>query len=78
MDDIVSSDEEWEESDFGNLPNTTIVSFFKPYLEAQEKMTLKRGMNAAQRRVKATLVNWKVSFGTKYDWEEICTLQMGM
>ncbi|GJV96060.1 hypothetical protein Tco_1547637 [Tanacetum coccineum] len=37
IDDIVSSDEEWEESDYGNPPNTDTDSFFKPYLEAQEK-----------------------------------------
>ncbi|GKC37667.1 hypothetical protein Tco_1050051 [Tanacetum coccineum] len=27
MDDIISSDEEWEESDYGNLPNTDTDSF---------------------------------------------------
>ncbi|GJQ97262.1 hypothetical protein Tco_0008401 [Tanacetum coccineum] len=37
MDDIVSSDEEWEESDYGNPTNTDTDSFFKPYLDAQEK-----------------------------------------
>ncbi|GJV72479.1 hypothetical protein Tco_1492474 [Tanacetum coccineum] len=37
MDDIVSSDEEWEEYDYGNPPNTATDSFFKPYLDAQEK-----------------------------------------
>ncbi|GKD99192.1 hypothetical protein Tco_1383089 [Tanacetum coccineum] len=37
IDDIVSSDEEWEESDYGNPPNTDTDLFFKPYLEAQEK-----------------------------------------
>ncbi|GKA41352.1 hypothetical protein Tco_0733945 [Tanacetum coccineum] len=36
MNDIVSSDEEWEESNYRNPPNTTTDSFFKPYLEAQE------------------------------------------
>nr|GEV00688.1 hypothetical protein [Tanacetum cinerariifolium] len=30
-------DEEWEESDYENPPNTDIDSFFKPYLDAQEK-----------------------------------------
>ncbi|GKE47612.1 hypothetical protein Tco_1478870 [Tanacetum coccineum] len=34
MNDIVSSDEEWEESDYGKPPNTTTDSFFKPYLNA--------------------------------------------
>ncbi|GKA57368.1 DNA-directed DNA polymerase [Tanacetum coccineum] len=37
MNDIVSSDEEWEESDYGKPPNTNTDSFFKPYLNAQEK-----------------------------------------
>ncbi|GJX82663.1 hypothetical protein Tco_0332144 [Tanacetum coccineum] len=37
IDDIVSSDKEWEESDYGNPPNTNIDSFFKPYLDAREK-----------------------------------------
>ncbi|GKF60262.1 hypothetical protein Tco_0177048, partial [Tanacetum coccineum] len=37
MDYIVSSDEEWEESDYGNPPNTDTDSFFKSYLDAQEK-----------------------------------------
>ncbi|GKD51833.1 hypothetical protein Tco_1280809 [Tanacetum coccineum] len=37
MDDIVSSDEEWEESNYENPPNTNTDSFFKPYLDAQEK-----------------------------------------
>nr|GEU36236.1 hypothetical protein [Tanacetum cinerariifolium] len=36
MKDIVSSDEEWEESDYGNPPNTTTDSFFKPCLNAQK------------------------------------------
>ncbi|GKA67633.1 hypothetical protein Tco_0767550, partial [Tanacetum coccineum] len=37
MKDIVSSDEEWEESDYGNPPNITTDSSFKSYLNAQEK-----------------------------------------
>ncbi|GKD29700.1 hypothetical protein Tco_1240478 [Tanacetum coccineum] len=37
IDDIVSSDEEWEESYYGNPPNTNTDSFCKPYLDAQEK-----------------------------------------
>ncbi|GKA03174.1 hypothetical protein Tco_0675955 [Tanacetum coccineum] len=49
MNDIVSSDKEWEESDYGNPPNTATDSFFKPYLNAQEKMTLKKRMNEAKR-----------------------------
>ncbi|GJR13239.1 integrase, catalytic region, zinc finger, CCHC-type containing protein [Tanacetum coccineum] len=37
MDDIISSNEEWEESNYGNPPNTDTDSFFKSYLDAQEK-----------------------------------------
>ncbi|GJY23885.1 hypothetical protein Tco_0397543 [Tanacetum coccineum] len=37
MNYIVSIDEEWEESDFGNSTNTTTGLFFKPYLNTQEK-----------------------------------------
>ncbi|GKB84924.1 hypothetical protein Tco_0957196 [Tanacetum coccineum] len=37
MDDIESSDEELEESDYGNPRNTDTDSFFKPYLDTQEK-----------------------------------------
>ncbi|GJU43171.1 hypothetical protein Tco_1200437 [Tanacetum coccineum] len=37
MDDTESSDEELEESDYGNPCNTDTDLFFKPYLDAQEK-----------------------------------------
>ncbi|GKA64459.1 hypothetical protein Tco_0764065 [Tanacetum coccineum] len=39
MVDIVSSNDEWEESDYGNPPNTytNAESHFKPYLDAHEK-----------------------------------------
>ncbi|GJX60633.1 hypothetical protein Tco_0292023 [Tanacetum coccineum] len=39
MDDIVSSGDEWEESDYGNPPNTytNTESLFKPYFGAHEK-----------------------------------------
>nr|GEW23061.1 reverse transcriptase domain-containing protein [Tanacetum cinerariifolium] len=36
-DDIISSDEQREEFNYGNPPNTDTNSFFKPYLDAQEK-----------------------------------------
>ncbi|GJS34928.1 hypothetical protein Tco_0533310 [Tanacetum coccineum] len=36
INDIVSSDEEWEESDNGNPPNATTDSFFKPYFGAHD------------------------------------------
>ncbi|GKB02324.1 hypothetical protein Tco_0830413 [Tanacetum coccineum] len=37
IDDAESSDEELKESDYGNPGNTDANSFFKPYLDAQEK-----------------------------------------
>ncbi|GJT26079.1 hypothetical protein Tco_1129209 [Tanacetum coccineum] len=37
MDDAESSNEELKESDYGNPRNTDNDSFFKPYLDAQEK-----------------------------------------
>ncbi|GKD57720.1 hypothetical protein Tco_1291107, partial [Tanacetum coccineum] len=37
IDNIVTSNEEWQESDNGNPRNTDIDSLFKPYLDAQEK-----------------------------------------
>ncbi|GJT26397.1 hypothetical protein Tco_0906672 [Tanacetum coccineum] len=37
MDDTKSSDEELKEPDCGNPRNTNADSFFKPYLDAQEK-----------------------------------------
>ncbi|GJR26403.1 hypothetical protein Tco_1102635 [Tanacetum coccineum] len=43
MGDIESSDEEWEESDYGNPPNTDTNLFFKPYLDAQEKNDIGKG-----------------------------------
>ncbi|GKB31616.1 hypothetical protein Tco_0871017 [Tanacetum coccineum] len=62
MDDIESINEEWEESDFGNHPNTNTNSFFKPYWMLKKKMILKKGMNATKRSIRATLVNWKILF----------------
>ncbi|GJX63110.1 hypothetical protein Tco_0296010 [Tanacetum coccineum] len=50
MNDIVSSDEEWEESDYGNLPNITTDSFFKPYLNAQEKDDIKEDERSQKKR----------------------------
>ncbi|GJY89010.1 hypothetical protein Tco_0503638 [Tanacetum coccineum] len=51
MDDIISSDDEWEESYYGNPPNTytNTKSLFKPYLEAHEKVALGKRMNEAER-----------------------------
>ncbi|GKA80927.1 hypothetical protein Tco_0787619 [Tanacetum coccineum] len=37
MDNIVSSEEEWEEFDYGSPHNTDTDLFFKSYLDAQEK-----------------------------------------
>ncbi|GJY30889.1 hypothetical protein Tco_0414384 [Tanacetum coccineum] len=50
MNDIVSSDEEWEESDYGNPPNTTIDSFFKPYLNAQETDDIEKEDERSQKK----------------------------
>nr|GEX06381.1 retrovirus-related Pol polyprotein from transposon TNT 1-94 [Tanacetum cinerariifolium] len=52
MDDIVSSDEEWEESDYGNPPNNNTNSFFKPYLDAQEKNDIEKGDERIQKKCK--------------------------
>ncbi|GJR37162.1 hypothetical protein Tco_1212846 [Tanacetum coccineum] len=49
MNDIVSSDEECEEYDYGNPPNTTTDSFFKPYLNAQEKDDIEKEDERAKR-----------------------------
>ncbi|GJV17927.1 hypothetical protein Tco_1363250 [Tanacetum coccineum] len=34
---IISSDDEWKESDYGNPPNAITNSFFKPYLKPKEQ-----------------------------------------
>ncbi|GJT21369.1 hypothetical protein Tco_0891306 [Tanacetum coccineum] len=52
MNDMVSSDEEWEESDLGNSPNTTTDSFFKPYLNAQEKDDIEKEDERSQKKRK--------------------------
>ncbi|GJV84142.1 hypothetical protein Tco_1524040 [Tanacetum coccineum] len=52
MNDIVSSDEEWEESNYGNLPNTTTDSFFKPYLNVQEKNDIEKKDERSQKKRK--------------------------
>nr|GEX17080.1 hypothetical protein [Tanacetum cinerariifolium]GEX19295.1 hypothetical protein [Tanacetum cinerariifolium] len=41
-DDIVSSDDEWEEYEYGNPPDTTTDSFFKPCMKTQEKKNIER------------------------------------
>ncbi|GJR67330.1 hypothetical protein Tco_0013395 [Tanacetum coccineum] len=52
MNDIVSSDEEWEEFDLRNPPNTTTDSFFKPYLNAQEKDDIEKEDEQSQKKRK--------------------------
>ncbi|GJV29748.1 hypothetical protein Tco_1386196, partial [Tanacetum coccineum] len=52
MDDIVSSDEEWEESDYRTPPNTTNDSFIKPYLDAQEKNDIGKGDECGPKKCK--------------------------
>nr|GEV06425.1 hypothetical protein [Tanacetum cinerariifolium] len=51
-DDIVSSDEEWEESDYGNPPDTKTDSFFKPYLDAQENNDIEKGDERSLKKCK--------------------------
>nr|GEX07626.1 hypothetical protein [Tanacetum cinerariifolium] len=53
MDDIVSSDEECEKSDYGNAPNTTIDSFLKPYLKVQEINDFENGDKRSQMKCKS-------------------------
>ncbi|GKG13849.1 hypothetical protein Tco_0350809, partial [Tanacetum coccineum] len=35
-------DDEWEEYEYGNPPDTTTDSLFKPYMKTQEKNNIKR------------------------------------
>ncbi|GKE61314.1 hypothetical protein Tco_1511681, partial [Tanacetum coccineum] len=51
-DDIVSSDDEWEEYEYGNPPDTTTNSFFKPYMKTQEKNNIKREDERSQTKRK--------------------------
>ncbi|GKE19470.1 hypothetical protein Tco_1427047 [Tanacetum coccineum] len=51
-DDIVSSNDEWEEYDYENPPNTTIDSFFKPYSKTQEKNNVDKEDKRSQTRRK--------------------------
>ncbi|GKE84412.1 hypothetical protein Tco_1558154 [Tanacetum coccineum] len=52
MNDIVSSDEEWEESDYVNPRNTTTDSSFNPYLNAQEKDDVEKEDERSQKKRK--------------------------
>ncbi|GJT62284.1 hypothetical protein Tco_1005817 [Tanacetum coccineum] len=45
-------EEEWEESDYGNPPNTTTDSSFKPYLNAQEKDDIEKEDERSQKKHK--------------------------
>ncbi|GJY59341.1 hypothetical protein Tco_0459233 [Tanacetum coccineum] len=65
MNDIVSSDEEWEESDYGNLPNTTIDSFFKPYLNAQENNDIEKEDERSQKKRKGNNSNLEINILNK-------------
>nr|GFB14770.1 hypothetical protein [Tanacetum cinerariifolium]GFB95516.1 hypothetical protein [Tanacetum cinerariifolium] len=48
----VSSNEEWEEFDYENPPNTTTNSYFKPYLNAQEKDDIEKEDERSQKKRK--------------------------
>ncbi|GKE43484.1 hypothetical protein Tco_1470768 [Tanacetum coccineum] len=61
MNDIVSSDEEWEESDYGNPPNTTIDSFLKPYLKAQDISNIEKEGERSQKKRKDNNSNLKIN-----------------
>ncbi|GJU72398.1 hypothetical protein Tco_1263803 [Tanacetum coccineum] len=50
--DIVSSDDEWEEYKYGNPPETTTDSFFKPFMKTQEKNNIKRDDERSQTKRK--------------------------
>ncbi|GKA91604.1 hypothetical protein Tco_0813529 [Tanacetum coccineum] len=52
MNDIVSSDEEWEEYDYRNPPNTTTDSSFKPCLNTQEKDDIEKEDERSQKKRK--------------------------
>ncbi|GJZ11226.1 hypothetical protein Tco_0545985 [Tanacetum coccineum] len=54
-DDIVSSDDEWEEYEYGNPSDTTTKSFFKPYMKTQEKNNIKEKMNEARLSANTTI-----------------------
>ncbi|GJR33985.1 hypothetical protein Tco_1209669 [Tanacetum coccineum] len=82
MDDIVSSDEEWEESDFGNPPTltTNTESLFKPYLDAHKKVALEKRMNGAKRNIRATIDLAGKKFtkvgGVSIIWNPMCVVVM--
>ncbi|GKE56277.1 hypothetical protein Tco_1495462 [Tanacetum coccineum] len=38
----IDDDDEWEEYEYGNPPDTTTDSLFKPYMKTQEKNNIKR------------------------------------
>ncbi|GKC01316.1 hypothetical protein Tco_0987452 [Tanacetum coccineum] len=61
MDDIVSSDEEWEESDYGNPSNTTTNSFFKPYIKAREKNDIEKEDERSQKKHKSNKSNLEIN-----------------
>ncbi|GJX99055.1 hypothetical protein Tco_0356074 [Tanacetum coccineum] len=52
MNDIVSSDKKWEESNYENPPNTNTDSFFKPYLDAQENNDIGKGDERSLKKCK--------------------------
>nr|GEU44098.1 hypothetical protein [Tanacetum cinerariifolium] len=51
------NDEECEESYYGNPPNTTTDSFFKPYLNAQEKNDIEKEAERSQKKHKGNNSN---------------------
>ncbi|GJX57950.1 hypothetical protein Tco_0289340 [Tanacetum coccineum] len=65
MNDIVSSDEEWEESDYGKPPNNTTNSSFKPCLNVQEKDDIEKVDERSQKKRKGN--NYTLNKAPKSD-----------
>ncbi|GJY22495.1 hypothetical protein Tco_0396153 [Tanacetum coccineum] len=77
MDDIVSSDKEWEEYGYGNPPNTTTDSFFKPYLKTQEKNDIEKEDERSQNKRKGNKSDLEINNENfhELDYELLIKLQ---
>nr|GEX32222.1 hypothetical protein [Tanacetum cinerariifolium] len=53
--------EDLEESDYGNPPNTTTDSFFKPYLKSQEKNDIEKEDEQSQKKLKGNKSDLEVN-----------------
>ncbi|GKE85189.1 hypothetical protein Tco_1558931 [Tanacetum coccineum] len=61
MDHIVSSNNEWEESNYGNPPNTTTDSFFKPHLKTREKNDVEKEDKRSRKKLKGNKSDLEVN-----------------